>query len=229
MSRTGTPPRRGPASRPTSTGASATRLDPAVYRRRRLVVLAGVVIVIALLVVLVRIGLSLTAAGVDASDQAKETASANPTTTLAGCDARSLTATASPDGTVIKPGWKVSVSAKIAAASSRTPCLADGSPTVLGLRVLHGDTVVYDSTLCEEESSKKLLFGEDFTWTTGFVWDGHTHAGTEESCAPRDPVEPGVYSLQLIYKGKPVGSPTSVTVEGAAPADSASPSQEPHD
>ncbi|MBD3689461.1 hypothetical protein H8R18_07980 [Nanchangia anserum] len=217
MTSTSRPPKRPGGRRPASARpTSSKRLPASVYRRRRIAAVVIFVLVIALIVGAVSVVRSLVRAGVDAQDQAAETPTVNPTTSPVTCDASMLTATLSADPAVIQPGWKTTIAAKVAPARGAQPCLANASPTKLGLRITKDKTTVYDSSACAEDDTKRLLFGAGVSWDTEFTWDGQTHADAAGSCAATGPVEAGIYGLQLVLDGKPVGSVAQLTVTGAA-------------
>ncbi|MDU0968357.1 MAG: hypothetical protein E7A62_06055 [Actinomycetaceae bacterium] len=212
------PPRRpGSGGRP----QAPRRPSASVYRRRRIGVLIVSIIAITLLVLAVRAVIQLGSAAISAKSSAESSSTGpNPSVQVTDCTASLLDGTLTPDGQRIQPGWKVTVKAHVAAKDAKTPCIAQGSPAKLGMRVLHGDQTVYDSTTCAEDAPKRLLFGRDLTWDTTFAWDGHAHLGQDGNCQAADVVDPGVYTLRLVYDGKLVGQPTELTVEGGGQGDS---------
>lgn len=196
------------------------RRTPWIYWRNRLIALA----ILGVIALIVYVGWRLGAALVDAHESAPQgdqvasqadeaTSGEAPSTAEADsvveCTRGMLVPTVSADAATAEEGTPVKVTLDLATVEMKEVCHLTVTPTKLGLRVVTGEEVVYDSFACAEDKPKSLLLGRDLTWSTSFTWDGAVHG---DSCTVTGPAKPGTYVLHVVYDGEDLGNPVPLTV-----------------
>jgi hypothetical protein len=208
------------------------RPTPAVYRRRRILVLGIAVAVVALLVwgISSLFGGGDQPAGPTKHTEAAPTTQASPTATAGTlnvqlersaktCDPESIRITPAVD-----PGQFAGSSVKVQLAintASGKPCTFEAEDADLLVKISQGDTVVYDSSLCQEpflvehvELSPEWATLVDTTWTgrpSGASCSsrmGYASSGTYVLKIGVLGGEPGKTRFVLAPKPKPKPSPS---------------------
>jgi hypothetical protein len=194
--------------------APARRQSPQVYRRRRLLVLLGLVaVIIAIVLVIVRPGSSQgdepDAAAVDAPSATPE-ATGEPTappsvipteaTEVDGdaCTAKHVTVEAITDKTVYEAGEQPQLSVTITNTGTNV-CVLNAGTNAQVFTIKSGDELYWQSTDCQVDpvdAEVSLAPGTPVSSSVPLVWD-RTRSGPDTCEGPREAVPAGGASYHL--------------------------------
>ncbi|WP_159602227.1 hypothetical protein [Agromyces humi] len=206
--------------------APARRQSPQVYRRRRLLVLLGLVaVIIAIVLVIVRPGSSQgdepdAAAGAapsatpDASDEPTAPPTVIPTeaTEVDGdaCTAKNVTVEAVTDKTVYEAGEQPQLSVTIT-NTGKNVCVLNAGTNAQVFTVKSGEELYWQSTDCQVDpidAEVSLTPGTPISSSVPIVWD-RTRSSAETCEGPREAVPAGGASYHLEVTVDGIASETS--------------------
>lgn len=101
--------------------------------------------------------------------------------------------------------------------SGKTACTVVIDPKKVGVQIVSGNQIVYNSTHCQGEKSptKQLLLGVNKTWKQTLSWDGMVQ---NADCSPSQQVaRAGTYRSKAIWEGAPIGSETVLALQDPPP------------
>lgn len=108
---------------------------------------------------------------------------------------------------------------------SKDTCFTDGNDKTVGVRVISGNEIVWDSVTCAEDFQRQLLLKPGQTWKNTIDWNGHRYGS---QCGQSgDAAAPGTYRAVALWQGNTSGEERVFVVEAPPPPPAPEPAAQP--
>ena len=111
--------------------------------------------------------------------------------------------------------------------TGKTACTVVIDPTKVGMQIISGNQIVFNSTSCQPADAprKQLLLDRGMTWKQVLKWDGKMQ---NADCSPAsDAAAAGTYRLNAVWNGAVTGTETVFAIQDPPPAPSSAPESAP--
>lgn len=196
---------RTPAGKPRPV-ARKPRYTRAEIRRNRIVALLIILGIVAVIVVGVRAAWGWVQGMFDAQSQdlaeIREARAIKTYPAPGPCPLTDLEFSAAAGMPAISPGGKLDVTLRVTNKSTE-PCTIDGAEAHLGIQIVSGNQIIWNSTTCPATSELNLLLDKSSYWEATRTWQGRL-AGVD-CAAPAAAAKPGTYRVTAYFDGQAQG------------------------
>lgn len=105
--------------------------------------------------------------------------------------------------------------------SGKAACTVVISPKKLGVEVMSGNQVIYNSTICQGDKppTKQLLLDTGMSWKQNLNWDGTVQ---NIDCSPSGQIaRAGTYRFKALWDNAPIGEESVIVLQNPPPPPSA--------